>query len=80
VLDEERGTEDLAVIAESHLTEPAERDALAGEIRAAVATATGLGVRYLLLVAPGGVEKTSSGKLARRATRARHAAALGIAP
>ena len=80
VLDATRGTEDLAVIAESHVTAPAERGALEQEIRLAVSRATGLAVRHLLLVPPGEVEKTSSGKLARRATRVRHAAALGISP
>ncbi len=80
VIDAARGTEELAVVAETALTDPAAREGVAREIRRAVNLAIGLGVRHLLLVPSGEVEKTSSGKLARRATRARHAAALGIAP
>jgi len=33
---------------------------------------SGLGLRHVLLVPPGGIEKTTSGKLARRATRSRY--------
>jgi hypothetical protein len=35
--------------------------------------AFGLALRHVLLVPPGGVEKTTSGKLARTATRQRYA-------
>ena len=49
--------------------EPALREA----IQVAVARATGTGLRHVLLVPAGGVEKTSSGKPARGATRARYA-------
>ena len=45
-------------------------------MRQKVLESTGLALRHLLLVPPGGVEKTTSGKLARRATRARYAAQL----
>jgi acyl-CoA synthetase (AMP-forming)/AMP-acid ligase II len=76
VLDESRGTEDVAAVVETRIEDPAERAALAEAIRANVTAATGLGLRHLVLVPPGGVEKTTSGKLARRATRVRWAAAL----
>jgi acyl-CoA synthetase (AMP-forming)/AMP-acid ligase II len=74
VLDPERGTEDVAAVVETRLTGAAERAALEEAIRVEVVRATGLAVRHVVLVPPGGVEKTTSGKLARRATRARHAA------
>jgi fatty-acyl-CoA synthase len=80
VLDDARGTEDLAVVAETSVAGDDARAALAQDVRRAVTAGMGLGVRHLLLVDPGGVEKTSSGKLARRATRARWAETLGIPP
>lgn len=75
VLNEARGTEDIAAVVETHAT-PAELPALREAIRVAVARAIGLGLRHVILVPPGGVEKTTSGKLARRATRIRYAAQL----
>lgn len=72
VLNRAKGTEDVAVVAETRIEDEAEREKLREAIRAAVARETGLGVRYVLLVPPGGVMKTTSGKLARRATEARY--------
>ena len=37
----------------------------------------GLGIRHLHLVPPGGIDKTTSGKLARRSTRARYPEIFG---
>jgi len=69
---EARGTEELAAVIETR-----EKDegaaALDRAVRDKVLRATGLALRHVVLVPPGGVEKTTSGKLARRATRARHA-------
>ena len=76
VLNEERGTEDIAAVAETKLEDAAALEALREQIRAAVTAATGLALRHVILVPPGGIEKTTSGKLARRATRARYAEAL----
>lgn len=73
ILNEKVGTEELVAVAESHLEEGEERKRLERAIRAIVTDETGLSVRHVLVVPPGGIEKTSSGKLARRATRARHA-------
>lgn len=75
VLNEARGTEDLAAVVETKEADPVALERLREAIRAAVLRATGLGLRHVLLVPPGGIEKTSSGKLARRATRLRYAAA-----
>jgi acyl-CoA synthetase (AMP-forming)/AMP-acid ligase II len=77
VLDEARGTEDVAAVVETRIDDEAGQTALGEAIRASVTSATGLGLRHLLLVPPGGIEKTTSGKLARRATRARWAEQLG---
>lgn len=76
VLNEQRGTEDLAIVTESRESEPEGVEKLRRAIRAQVMSATGLGVRYLLVVPPGGVEKTTSGKLARGATRERYRSEL----
>jgi acyl-CoA synthetase (AMP-forming)/AMP-acid ligase II len=73
VLDETRGTEDVAAVVETRVEDEAERAKLRAAIRASVTDTTGLGLRHLLLVPPGGIEKTTSGKLARRATRERWA-------
>ncbi len=73
VLNEERGTEDLAAVVETKETEDGALERLRDAIRARVLSATGLALRHVILVPPGGVEKTTSGKLARRATRRRHA-------
>ncbi|MEO8602562.1 MAG: AMP-binding protein [bacterium] len=73
VLSEERGTEDIAAVVETKLTDDAALTDLRTRIRAAVMQSIGLGLRYVILVPPGGVEKTTSGKLARTATRQRYA-------
>ena len=47
-------------------------------IRSEVTAVTGLGLVHVILTPPGGVEKSTSGKLARGPTRRRYADALGI--
>ena len=76
VMNEERGTEELGAVVETRDVAPDAQGPLRDAIRAAVNRVTGLGLRYVLLVPAGGVEKTSSGKLARRATQRRYAEAL----
>lgn len=75
ILNAERGTEDLVAVAETRETGPA-LEALREAVRHAVTDATGLSLRHVLLVPPGGVQKTTSGKLARSATRQRYADSL----
>ncbi len=69
LLDEERGTEIAAAVIETKVESPAELDALQRAIRAHVTRSTGLALQHVKLVPPGGVHKTTSGKLARSATR-----------
>jgi len=76
VLNEERGTEELAAIVETRVDGEAARAALERAIRAEVLRAIGIALRHVVLVPPGGVEKTTSGKLARRASRRRWAERL----
>jgi len=73
VMNRARGTEEVAAVIETRETDGARLQEIERAARHKVLTATGLPLRYALLVPPGGVVKTSSGKLARRATRARHA-------
>ena len=73
-LNEARGTEDVCAVVETREAAADSREHLIEAIRVAVAGATGIGLRHVLLVPPGGVEKTTSGKLARSATRRRWAA------
>ncbi|MEU0529929.1 fatty acyl-AMP ligase [Amycolatopsis tolypomycina] len=70
-------TEAVVVVAEhrghADLAEPAER-ALAAAIRRLISDAHGLALRDVLLVPPGRVPRTSSGKIARGACRDRYLA------
>jgi acyl-CoA synthetase (AMP-forming)/AMP-acid ligase II len=75
VMNAERGTEDLVAVAETR-ERGAALEALREAVRRAVTAATGLSLRHVLLVPPGGVQKTTSGKLARSATRQRYATTL----
>ena len=72
VLNDERGTEDLAAVVESRETNPERVEDLERRIRKEVARTLGLGLRHLLVTGPGGVEKTTSGKLSRSGTRDRY--------
>jgi acyl-CoA synthetase (AMP-forming)/AMP-acid ligase II len=69
VPDEREGTELVAVVAETQAADPAERQAIARAIRAAVAQQAAVTLSYVHLVGPRWLLKTSSGKLARAANR-----------
>jgi acyl-CoA synthetase (AMP-forming)/AMP-acid ligase II len=73
VMNTERGTEELGVIAETRETDAERLQALARTIRLEVTRTIGQGVRWVKLVPPGGINKTTSGKLARSATYRRYA-------
>jgi acyl-CoA synthetase (AMP-forming)/AMP-acid ligase II len=78
VLNEQLGTEELAGVIETRETDEQALADLRIRVRQEVTRATGLALRHVLLVAPGGVEKTTSGKLARGATRRRYADRLTV--
>jgi fatty-acyl-CoA synthase len=71
----ELGTEDVAVLVEaddeSVLESAAARGAILREVRARVAQHTDVSARYVQVMPPRWLEKTSSGKIARSANRAR---------
>jgi acyl-CoA synthetase (AMP-forming)/AMP-acid ligase II len=76
VMNPDSGTEELAAVVETRL-EGEELAELARAIRSEVSGRIGLGIRYLHLVPPGGIDKTTSGKLARRSTRSRYPEVFG---
>ncbi|MEE2674751.1 MAG: fatty acyl-AMP ligase [Myxococcota bacterium] len=78
VMNPERGTEDLAAVVETRESGEAALADLERRIRAEVTAVTGLGLAQVILTPPGGVEKSTSGKLARGPTRRRYADVLGI--
>jgi len=72
VMNRDRGTEELVIVAETRREDPEALATLTRAIRREVIRSIGLGVRHVKLVPAGGVEKTTSGKLARAATRRRY--------
>lgn len=76
VLSDERGTEDIAAVVETKVVDERALAELRNAIRVHVTECTGLALRFVVLVPPGGIEKTTSGKLARRATQRRYAPQL----
>jgi 1-acyl-sn-glycerol-3-phosphate acyltransferase len=76
-----QGTEGLVVVAETRLRETARRDKVIGAITEAVANAVGTPPDLVVLVPPGAVPKTSSGKIRRAATKDAYLAGeLGAPP
>ncbi len=63
------GTEALVVVAETRASDPAERARIESAVTERVAAAAEAPPDQVVLVAPGGVLKTSSGKVRRAATR-----------
>jgi fatty-acyl-CoA synthase len=61
------GTESLLVVAETRAHDPAERERIATAVTAQVADAVGVPPDEVLLVGPGAVPKTTSGKVRRAA-------------
>jgi 1-acyl-sn-glycerol-3-phosphate acyltransferase len=75
------GTEGLVVVAETRVTDEAERERLMGTVTERVAEAVDVPPDVVVLVPPGTVPKTSSGKVRRAATRELYlAGALGRPP
>ena len=68
----EAGTEELVVVVESRLRDPAQRRDLAAAVTARVAAEAGLPPDRVLVVGPRRLPKTPSGKLRRSACRARY--------
>lgn len=69
IFNEETGTEDVAVVAEVDVDDPAEREQIADTVRKVVARGSAVVLRYIHLVDSYWLVKTSSGKIARSANR-----------
>ena len=69
IFDEEQGTEDVVIIAEVDSEDPAEQQKVADAIRLYVTKNSAIALRYVKVVDPKWILKTSSGKTARSANK-----------
>jgi fatty-acyl-CoA synthase len=69
IFDEEAGTEDVVIIAEVDSENEAERERIADAIRQHVTKNSAIALRYVKVVGPKWILKTSSGKTARSANK-----------
>jgi acyl-CoA synthetase (AMP-forming)/AMP-acid ligase II len=77
VADDKEGTELIVVVAEVQTDDPEERRDIARAIRQEVARQSEISLRYVHLVSPKWLLKTSSGKIARAASREKWWAEVG---
>jgi acyl-CoA synthetase (AMP-forming)/AMP-acid ligase II len=77
VTNVETGTEEVGAVVETRLTDEKALSELKRAVRREVTRTIGIGIRHLHLVAPGGISKTTSGKLARGATKDRYPEVFG---
>jgi fatty-acyl-CoA synthase len=76
LFDEEQGTEDVVIIAEVDSDDPAEQQKVADAIRLHVTKNSAIALRYVKVVDPKWILKTSSGKTARSANKEKFLAEL----
>jgi acyl-CoA synthetase (AMP-forming)/AMP-acid ligase II len=69
MFDEAQGTEEVVIIAEVNSNDEAEHERISDEIRKHVTKNSAIAVRYVRVVGPKWVLKTSSGKVARTANK-----------
>ncbi len=69
IFDEEAGTEDVVIIAEVDSENPDEQEQIANAIRQHVTKNSAIALRYVKVVGPKWIVKTSSGKTARSANK-----------
>jgi hypothetical protein len=67
--DDDAGTEDVVIIAEVDSEDPAEQQKIADAIRLHVTKNSAIALRYVKVVDPKWIIKTSSGKTARSANK-----------
>lgn len=80
VFNSDLGTEDIAVIAEVTTLDEDTHHRIQREVRQQVVKATDVSARYVLLVDPMWLLKTSSGKIARAANREKFLKTMGLEP
>ncbi|HSM71379.1 MAG TPA: hypothetical protein VK851_07530, partial [Anaerolineales bacterium] len=69
LFDDTQGTEDVVVIAEADTEDPAEQQEIADAIRSHVTKNSAIALRYVRVVGPNWIVKTSSGKTARASNK-----------
>jgi fatty-acyl-CoA synthase len=69
IFDDEQGTEEVVIIAESDFEDEAEQQKIADAIRQHVTKNSAIALRHVIVVGPKWVVKTSSGKTARSANK-----------
>jgi fatty-acyl-CoA synthase len=72
IFNEESGTEEVYMVAEVEISDPAEREAMAEQLGAHVTRGSAVALRYVHLVDKGWLIKTSSGKNARLANKEKY--------
>lgn len=72
VFNEQTGTEDVVVIAESMALERDDQQKIADEVRSYVTKNSDIALRYVKVVERGWLLKTSSGKIARLASKSKY--------
>jgi fatty-acyl-CoA synthase len=72
MFDDEQGTEEVVIIAEIDSAEPAQQQRVADAIRLHITKNSAIALRYVKVVGPGWVVKTSSGKTARSANKEKY--------
>jgi acyl-CoA synthetase (AMP-forming)/AMP-acid ligase II len=76
IYDEQAGTEEVVVVAETDSLSPEEQQQLANRIRQHVTKNSAIALRYVHTVGPKWILKTSSGKPARLANREQYLAEI----
>ncbi|MBK8616290.1 MAG: AMP-binding protein [Anaerolineales bacterium] len=77
LFDEEQGTEEVVIIAEADSEDEAENQKIADAIRQHVTKNSAIALRYVKVVGPKWIVKTSSGKTARSANKEKFLQELG---
>ena len=77
LFNEEMGTEDVVIVAETDVTDSEERGRIAQAVRQNVTRGSAVPVRHVRLVDRHWLIKTRSGKIARIANRGKHLAEYG---
>ncbi len=77
LFDEEQGTEEVVIIAEADSEDEAENQKIADAIRQHVTKNSAIALRYVKVVGPKWIVKTSSGKTARSANKEKFLQGLG---
>ncbi len=72
IFDEEKGTEDVILVAEVDTQDEAERQRISDQIRAVVTRGSAIALQHVYLVNPAWMVKTSSGKNSRYANREKY--------